>query len=442
MNGATPLGELTQAIGEGLARPRHAWEALVIVCALLMAAVLARTMGRALQDRKVSAGALAAPALPEMLPRLLFPLLALALLAGGELALRMAHVLGSAADARLLRLAISLLGTLAIVRALFVLLRRVLRSSALIARFERAIVAVAVLGVALYATGALEDVVAWLSATRIPLGSAAEVSLWSILAGSTTTLLALLAAMWLGSLVEDRLRAETGLEPNLRTVLARVVRALLLLVSVLLALALSGIDLTILSVFGGALGVGLGLGLQRIASSYVSGFILLLDQSLRIGDMVAVDKYYGQVTQIRTRYTVLRASDGSEAVIPNEMLVSYPVVNSTLGDRKLVLAVSVTVGPRADLDLALEIVRTAARSQPRVLPEPAPIALLKEFQSGNLVLEANFWIADPENGRQNVQSDVAIAIYRGLRSQGIELAAPRGDFRFPEGPAGYNISES
>ena len=437
MNGASPLGELTQAIGEGLARPRHAWETLIIVLALIIAGVLARMIAHFLaQDRarRIAArgSALVPPDLPLLLPRLLFPVLALLLLAIGEGALRLGHVLQSAADARLLHLALSLLGTLAVVRVLFVFLRRVLQNAALIARLERAIVIVAVLCMALYATGALEDVVAWLAATKIPLGSAAEVSLWSVLVGSATTLISLLAAMWAGSLIEDRLRAETGLEPNLRTVLARVARALLLLVAILLALAFSGIDLTILSVFGGALGVGLGLGLQRIASSYVSGFILLLDRSLRIGDMVTVDKYYGQVTQIRTRYTVLRAPDGSEAIIPNEMLVSSPVVNSTLSDQRVQLSVAASIAPHADLDLALQVLREAARAQPRVLSEPAPQALVRDFQGGNIALECNFWIADPENGRQNVQSDVAIAIVRAFRQHGIELAVARGELQVLE----------
>ncbi len=423
MIGATPLGELEQALAEGLAQRRHAWEALVIALALVCALVLTRAIAHSLSRRALQGAAAPAPA--STLPRLLFPVLSLCLLWLGEALLRLAHVLTGPVDARLLRLAASLVGTLALVRILFFLLRRVLHNTALIARFERVIGAVAIAGVALYATGALGDVVAWLAATRIPLGNAAEVSLWSILVAGTTTLGSLLAAMWLGSLIDDRLAAESGLEPNVRTVLGRALRAMLLVLAALLALAVSGIDLTVLSVFGGALGVGLGLGLQRIASNYVSGFILLLDRSLRIGDMVAVDKYYGRVTQISTRYTVLRAPDGSDAIVPNEMLVSAPVVNSTLGDRKLVLSVTVPIGPASDLDLALRLLCEAARASDRVLAEPAPSALIREFQAGNIVLEVDFWIADPENGRQNVQSDVAVALYRLFRKHGIELAAPR-----------------
>jgi small-conductance mechanosensitive channel len=429
MTAPTPLGELSQAVAEGLSSPRHEAEALVIALALAGAILLARALAASVAGRRArllaGAGTVADPA---HLRRLLFPLLALLLLGAGEVVLRLTHLLASAADARLLRLAASLIGTLAVVRVLLALLRRVFRSNTWMTRFERLIGSIALLVVGLYLTGLLGDVVNWLDGTQIPLGASAHVTLWSVLLGSCTTLIALLAAMWLGSLIDERLGAEVGLDPNLRTVLGRVVRALLLVFAVLLALGLSGIDLTVLSVFGGALGVGLGLGLQRVASNYVSGFILLLDRSLRIGDVIAVDKFNGQVTQISTRYTVLRGTDGTEAIVPNEMLVSSPVVNSTLADPKIVLTVPVTIGPQADLDLALRLLREAAGAQARVLAAPAPGAILREFHGGNLALECSFWIADPQNGRQNVQSDVAIAVYRLFRANGIALAAPRGEY--------------
>ena len=442
----TPLGELLQAVAEGLTQPRHAWEAAVIGLALLLATLLSRAGAPRLVRnlrRRAGAGADAGGPPPKgaaatdeevaRLRRVLFPLLALSFLWLGEGLLRQLHVLTGVQPARLVGLAASLIGTLLVVRVLFAALRRVLRRGAMLASLERAIGAVAIVCVALYATGALSDVIAWLDAWKIPLGHAQTVSLWSILAGSATTLGAVLFAMWLGALVDDRLAAQSALEPNLRTVLGRVVRALLLAVATLFALAVSGIDLTILSVFGGALGVGLGLGLQRIASNYVSGFILLLERSLRIGDIVAVDKYSGQVTRINTRATVLRQGDGTEAVIPNEMLVSLPVVNSTLTNRQVGLSVSIMIGPDADVAAARQLLCEAARSHPRVLPEPAPSVMLTEIRAGNLVLQVGFTIADPENGQQNVQSDVAIAALERLRAHHIELGVPRGDFRVEPG---------
>jgi small-conductance mechanosensitive channel len=431
-----------------MARPHHAWSAVLVAVSLAVAWVGARVAGHAAARRQRAAGRGAAPAgtgglrrrvalLADSIPmmrRLLFALFSLVLLWAGEGVLRWQHVITSAADARLLHLAMWLMGAIAAARVLFALLHGAFGHPGWAATFDRTVTLAAAAVVALYATGGWDDVVGWLQSTVIPLGAAARVSLWSILVGGFTMLVAVLAALWLGSIIERRLNARTSLEPNLRTVLARVAKALLLVTALLLALALSGIDLTILSVFGGALGVGLGLGLQRIASNYVSGFILLLDRSLRIGDLVTVDKFYGRVAQISTRYTVLEATDGTEAIVPNEMLVSSPVINHTLASPRMVLSFQVAVAPDTDLPRACALLSAAALKAPRVLRDPAPVTLLKEIQAGNLVLEVGFWIADPENGRAAAQSDVGIALVQCLRESGIRLAAPRGEIRV-DGPA-------
>jgi small-conductance mechanosensitive channel len=429
----SPLAELAQALSEGLAQPRHAWEAGTIAVAVAGGWLLARLVRRRV-DARVSAAARASIALNalqfsiEGFRRLAFPAAALLLLWAGEGWLRAEHILVTAADARLMRLAMFLVGALGLVRLFVYALRRALHDAALITVFERALGTAAWAGIALYATGVLGDVVDWLQATRFPVGNS-MVSLWSVLAGTATTLLSLLVAMWLGSLIDDRLRGAVALQANLRVVLGRVLRALLIVIAVLLALSLSGIDLTVLSVFGGALGVGLGLGLQRIASNYVSGFILLLDNSLRIGDLIAVDKYYGWVTQISTRYTVLRAFDGTEAVIPNEMLVSSPVTNQSLTDRRVRVGVRVTIAYDADLKRAMELLEKTAREHPRVLADPAPQAFLVEFAPSGLLLELGFWINDPHAGQLNVQSDVSVSLYERFAAAGIVIPYPRRDVR-------------
>ena len=167
--------------------------------------------------------------------------------------------------------------------------------------------------------------------------------------------LTVLAALWAGSVVEARLMGAKSLAPNSRVVLARLVKAFLTLLAVLLALSSVGIDLTVLSVFGGALGVGLGLGLQRIASNYVSGFIILLDRSLSIGDMITVDKFYGACRKINTRYTVMKSLDGTETIVPNEMLVSTPVINHSYSNRRCRWSCRLSIAYNADVDRALEI---------------------------------------------------------------------------------------
>jgi small-conductance mechanosensitive channel len=432
VNGS-PLGDLLDAVAQGMVKPHHAWQAGVIAFAMLAAVLLSRTVRSRVEARLIEAASESIPVdllqfSIEGARRLAFPAAALLLLWVGEGLLRVSRLGAGPADLRLLRLAMALVGVLALVRVVVYGLRRTLANVQLIAAFERSIALLAWIGSALYVTGVLSDVVDWLEGTVIPVGRA-SVSLWSIIAAVTTTGVCLLGAMWIGSLIDARLAREAGLDRNVRFVLGRISRAMLILVSLLLALALSGIDLTVLSVFGGALGVGLGLGLQRIASSYVSGFILLLDRSLRIGDLITVDKYYGTVAQINTRYTLLRGLDGTDTVIPNEMLVSSPVVNHSLTDRFVRLTVRVAVDYGVDVEQALKVGTQAAASTPRVVQDPPPMTLLVEFAADGLLLEVAFWVSDPENGRLNVQSDVAVNVYRLFSAAGIGIPFPRRDIR-------------
>jgi small-conductance mechanosensitive channel len=426
----TPLQELLQALGEGLARPAHFWSAIAIGCALVGGWFASRVVRHRVEARlaqRIAAGGTQADALRfsiEGFRRLAFPITAQLLLWVGEGVLRVTGRLPHAADAQLLRLAMTLLGAMALARLLVYVLRRVFARAAFIGVFERSIAAVVWIVVALHLVGVLDDVVQWLDSHRIPLGRT-PVSLWTLVTATISVLVTLLVALWIGSALEARLlRAET-VDMNVRVVAARLVRALLLTLGVLLALSLTGIDLTVLSVFGGALGVGLGLGLQRIASNYVSGFIILLDRSLRIGDLITVDKYYGVVSQIKTRYTVVRALDGTEAIVPNEMLVSSPVTNHSYTDRRVRLAVKVSVAYEADLDRALALMEEAARSTARVLADPVPAAVLLGFGADGLDLEVGFWIADPEQGRLNVQSLVAQSILARFRAAAISIPFPQ-----------------
>jgi small-conductance mechanosensitive channel len=342
--------------------------------------------------------------------------------------LRAGGVFRSAGDARLLQLAITLLAAMAAIRLVVYVLRRAFAGVAVLANFERGLALVIWLVVALYLGGILGDVVEWLEATTLQVGKA-RVSLWIVFMGLLSLALTVLAALWLGSVVETRLLRSQSLDSNLRVVLSRLAKALLLLLAVLIGLSAVGIDVTVLSVFGGALGVGLGLGLQRIASNYVSGFILLLDRSLRLGDMITVDKYYGVVSEINTRYTVIRALDGTEAIVPNEILVSSPVTNHTYTDRRARVAVKVSVGYDTDVKQALALLVEAAADHPRSLKEPAPTAVVTGFGADGIDLEVGVFITDPEQGRGNIQSDVALGILQRFRAAGIGIPYPQRDVR-------------
>lgn len=440
MTGA-PLEELLQAFAEGLARPQHFWAAVVIVVAVAGAWLVARLARRRIAARLAAAergGGTAVDALRfsiDGLRWLAFPVAALLLLAAGEIVLRAAGVVTRAADARLLRLALTLAAALALIRLVVHVLRRAFSNLALVAASARTIALAIWFVVALHFTGVLGDVVEWLDATRIPVGTA-RVSLWVIAMGALSVLATLLVALWIGSAIEARLMRAQQLEPNLRVAAARALKAVLLLIAVLVGLSIVGIDLTVLSVFGGALGVGLGLGLQRVASNYVSGFIILLDKSLRIGDLITVDQHTGVVTQINTRYTVIRALDGTEALVPNEKLVAEPVTNQSYSDRKVLIRCNVQVSYATDVERALALLRQAARVSPRVLDDPAPGAMLVDFGADGLNLALTFWIADPENGRLSVTSDVNREILRLFRDNGIEIPFPQRDVRIVRMPGG------
>lgn len=424
------LVEFEQALREGLARPEHFWAAVVTAAAVALGWLVARRVQFGARRRLEALTATPRAHVDtlrfsiEGVRRLAFPVATLALLWLGEAAMRFGGVVTGSAEPRLLRLAMTLVGAMALIRLLVYVLQRALGRYQLIAAWERSIALVIWLVVALHVTGVLTDIVAWLEATRLPIGRP-PVSLWALLTGALAVVTTLLVALWIGSSLESRLMQAGSLDMNLRVVLTRFGRAVLVLVAVLLGLSFAGLDLTVLSVFGGALGVGLGLGLQKIASNYVSGFIILLDRSLRIGDMITVDKHYGAVSQINTRYTLIKALDGSEAIVPNEMLVSLPVTNHSFTDRKVRIALKVVVAYGTDVRAALRILEAAAAAQPRVLQDPAPAAFLAGFGNDGLDLELGFWIQDPEAGRLSVQSDTALAILDRFAAAGIRIPAPQ-----------------
>jgi small-conductance mechanosensitive channel len=233
----------------------------------------------------------------------------------------------------------------------------------------------------------------------------------------------------LSSAVEARLNAAVGLDSNLRAVFARLSRALLILLAVLIGLPMVGIDLTTLSVFGGALGVGLGFGLQKIASNYVSGFIILLDNSIRIGNIITVGNDRGEVTRITTRYTVLKNLAGVEALVPNELLVGSVVQNESYTDRQVRIGLPVQVSYDGDLERAMAIMTAAAKAQPRVLADPAPAVLLKEFAESGINLELGFWVGDPEQGVGGLRSDINLAIWHDFKQAGIAIPFPQREVR-------------
>lgn len=334
----------------------------------------------------------------------------------------------------LLKLALPLLGSLALVRSVVFVLRQAFPSATWLATWERIIGAVVWGWLALYITDLAPYVIDALEHVDFAIGKQ-RLDLWMILHGLVTVFLTVLLALWVAGLIEARLLGIETLDSSLRIVGIRVAKALLTVIAILTSLSLVGIDMTALSVFTGALGVGLGLGLQKIASNYVSGFIILLDRSIRIGNIVQVGSDAGQVTQITTRYTVLRHPGGTEFIVPNETLIGSTVQNQTFSDSRLRLMTSVGVAYDCDLELAMRLMSEAATSQPRVLEEPAPAVLLTQFADSCIQLELGFWILDPESGKGNVVSEINLAIWKSFRAHGIEIPFPQRDVRIVKASA-------
>lgn len=434
MNRQTLLEEVAHVLRNELLRAPQAWQLVVIAVALLGAWFYARHIEQRVRDRLAAAATANQGVRVDVLKfsidgfrRLAFPITAMLLLVLGWLALYFAGVMRSE-QAHLLRLALLLLGAMAAIRLLVYVLRRSLPRAAWIGTFERAIALTIWIFVVLHVTGLLDGLIGHLDSVRFPLGKTA-LTLWDILAGAFSVILTVLAALWAGSVVEARLMGTKSLAPNSRVVLARLIKAVLTLLAVLLALSLVGIDLTVLSVFGGALGVGLGLGLQRIASNYVSGFIILLDRSLSIGDMITVDKFYGAVSQINARYTVMKSLDGTETIVPNEMLVSTPVINHSYSNRSVQVVVKLSIAYSADVDRALEILVEAATAQSRVLADPPPTAFITGFGADGIDVQIGFWIRDPEAGSLPIRSEIARSVLKRFLEEGIEIPAPQRDVR-------------
>ena len=378
--------------------------------------------------------------------RLLLPLITLVLMVVATVAF------GRWQPPFFLPLAIPLIVALALIRLLVYAMREIFGTPAWLPSSER-VVSFTIWGIVLlHFTGVLPELWAELDAMAIPVGSK-QVSVFELLKGAVVLILTVSVCLWLSGVVEQRLQKAAQVDSSVRVVISKLVRALLLAVGGLFALQAVGIDLTLLTVFGGALGVGIGLGLQKLASNYIAGFTILLDRSIRLGDRITVDKYSGIVDRLTSRYVIVRSLDGIEAVVPNETLVTTIVLNHARAKREVRLGLSVQVAYDTDIDLALSLMEAAALTEPRVLKNApnAPAALLVRFAESGIDLELGVWIDDPDSGQLDLRSALNRAIWRSFQAHGVRVPLPQRELRVvgladglagsspkarPEGPAG------
>lgn len=386
-------------------------EVAYLCAALALAWLPAWSLGRHSKNESVLFGR-------QVIDGLLFPLLALlfAYIAQSWLQ-RQQPVL-------LFKIAIPVLLSLALIRLCARVLMAVFPRSGAAALTERLISWLAWAMAVLWITDLLPLVLQEMEQIHLNFGKV-RLDLRTILEGVLSSGLVLMLSLWLSAVIEQRVLSQTVSDLSMRKVAANVLRAVLLLIGLLLALSAVGVDLTALSVLGGALGVGLGLGLQKLAANYVSGFVVLIERSVRIGDHIRVDGMEGQVTDIKTRYTLLRDTNGRESIIPNDMLITQRVDNFSLSDAAVALQTVVLVAVENDAAQVQAVLQEALGKVTDVLPEPPAQVFFSRFSADGLEMTLNFWVANQLHTRMAVLSRVNTAVWSALSAAGIQLPPPK-----------------
>lgn len=403
---------------EDLPKAVMLWQFAVIVASLATAWVLsgllrAYVMRHAQDSWKVGIGGF---------NRVLFPLSSLAFIYIGSFALHhWQHV-------SLLTLVIKLMWAMAAIRLTVYALRYIFNPTGWVRAMEHVISRAIWIVLALHLSGFWPDILNFLEDISFNIGKT-HINLLLIIQAILTVLITLFVSLSVSRMLENKMMRADKVDINVRVVLSKLIRIALSLVAILMGLSAVGFDITLLSVFGGALGVGLGFGLQKIASNYVSGFIILLDDSMHIGDVVTVDGHYGIVSELRFRYMVLRKLDATEVVIPHETLMTTAVVNHSYTNRNSKIILPIQVSYEGDLDLAMALIKGAANSHERVLEEPPVDVQIKGFGESGIDLNLAFWIPDPEEGSAALQSEIYLAIWRAFKQHDIVIPYPQREVR-------------
>nr|WP_233245880.1 mechanosensitive ion channel domain-containing protein [Limnohabitans sp. Hippo4] len=315
--------------------------------------------------------------------------------------------------------------SLAAIRLGVKVLQSAFKDAAWVRPVERSLSWLAWGAVVLWLTGLLPMVLEELDLIQWKVGSS-HLSVRTLIEGGLTAGLVMLLTLWVSSAIESRLlRTSTGSELSLRKAVSNAVTSLLMFVGLMVSLSAVGIDLTALSVLGGAVGVGIGFGLQKLAANYVSGFVILAERSMRIGDSVKLDGFEGRVTDIKARYTVIRAPTGRESIVPNEMLINSRVENLSLADSRVLQSTSVLVAYGSDVDLVMRLLTQACELQMRVLKEPAPFVTLTSFAADGLEFGAHYWVDEQQSGLLTLKSEINLSILKLLNAHGIEIPYPQ-----------------
>jgi small-conductance mechanosensitive channel len=357
-------------------------------------------------------------------------LLALGLVILARSGLQAAHF-----DVTIVDAAARLIGAYVVVRVAVLLFAASLGNKSWMQHWENRVTLFIWLAIAAEYLGWLDPIISTLDSFGVAAGKS-RITLWSILKLLFTLTLFVLVAAWISRWVERRLKRLNTLAPSTRIGIAKFANAFLIALSILMGLNAAGVDLTALTVLTGAVGLGLGFGLQSIAANFVSGFVLLMDRSIKPGDVISLSgqsgtstENFGWVQELRGRYVVVRDRDGVEMLVPNQQLISNAVINWSYTDPRIRLKLPIRVSYSDDPELALQILLTACKGQARVLHEPAPVSRLMHFSDSGIELELRFWISDPQEGVNNVRSEVNRAIWRLFKEHKITIPVAQHEVR-------------
>jgi len=404
------------------------WQLAFILLAIALAWLIARAILRLANRHQLQEQGRLKKFTLRSIERVVFPLTALLLIVVASSVFRTLH-----RPTNLFHLALPLLLSLALIRMVVYILRKGFAPTPMLKAWENMISTTVWIIVALYLLDVLPAVISTLDSLGFKLGTT-RITALSVINFVLLVALLFTLAMWLSATIERRVHKTTYFSPSMRVGLSKFSKFFLIGLSFFIALDAVGIDLTALTVFGGALGVGLGFGLQRIASNFISGFLLLFDRSIKPGDVISIGNKFGWVEELRARYIVVRDRDGVDTLIPNENLITSEVINWSYSDRNVRLKMPVTISYADDPHQAIALMIEAARQYPRVLSNPEPVGRLMEFGDNGIALELRIWINDPEKGVNNVRSDINLAIWQTFKDNHITIPYPQRDVHVKQLP--------
>ena len=400
------------------------YQLAAIVSCVLLAVFINRLLGQRLRD---SGGQGLRHVALRSSDRILLPFSLAALLAFSSELFSLYQL-----NHNLLQLLVPIALALGGIRLLVYILRKAFLSNPLVKSAEPVIAVTIWLMVVLHLAGWLSPMMQLLDALAFTLGES-RISLLGALKLTLVIILAFTLALWLAELLNQQLKKAKHVSPSMQVGFSKFSKFLLITIAFLIALNAVGINLSSLAVFGGALGVGLGFGLQRIASNFISGFILVLDRSVKPGDVISVGENFGWVHELKARYVVVRNREGVDTLIPNENLITSEVINWSYEDRNVRVKILVQVSYDDDPEQAMALMLQCANKSSRVLDDPAPTVMLKSFADSGIELELRVWIADPEYGADTVRSDINVAIWRAFKQAAITIPYPQRDLHIKSG---------